>query len=60
MITDKVKLYNMDCLDGLASIQSSSIDLVVTDPPYEIETKGAGLYKYETSSGMTILKGGNV
>ncbi len=31
MITDKVKLYNMDCFDGLASIQSSSIDLVVTD-----------------------------
>lgn len=31
MITDKVKIYNMDCLDGLASIQSSSIDLVVTE-----------------------------
>ena len=40
---DAVRLYNGDCLDILKSIPDNSIDLVVTDPPYVIETKGAGV-----------------
>ena len=35
----------MDCLKGLKQIPDNSIDLVVTDPPYEIQTSGAGIYK---------------
>jgi len=35
----------MDCLEGLKQIPDNSIDLVVTDPPYEIQTSGAGIYK---------------
>lgn len=35
------KLYNDDCLKILKSIKDKSIDLIVTDPPYEItDTKG--------------------
>ena len=33
-------LYNDDCLKILKSIKDKSIDLIVTDPPYEIDTKG--------------------
>lgn len=29
-------VYNMDCLKGLALVDSESVDLVVTDPPYEV------------------------
>ena len=29
-------LYNDDCLKILKSIKDKSIDLIVTDPPYEI------------------------
>ena len=36
MKTDVV--YNQDCLEGLRSLPDKSIDLVVTDPPYEITT----------------------
>lgn len=43
MKTDVV--YNQDCLEGLRSLPDKSIDLVVTDPPYEITTSGAGIYK---------------
>lgn len=43
MVTNQI--YNMDCLDGLKSIPDSCIDLVITDPPYEIKTNGAGIYK---------------
>ena len=35
-----VKLYNDDCLNVLKDIGDNSIDLVVTDPPYEVMTGG--------------------
>lgn len=34
------KIYNMDCLSGMKKIQSGSIDLIVTDPPYRVTQKG--------------------
>lgn len=43
MKTDVV--YNQDCLEGLRSLPDKSIDLVVTDLPYEITTSDAGIYK---------------
>lgn len=30
------KIYNMDCLEGMKRIPDKSIDLIVTDPPYNI------------------------
>lgn len=38
----KETLYNDDCLKILKSISDKSIDIVITDPPYEISTKGGG------------------
>ena len=35
-----VKLYNDDCLNVLKGIGDNSVDLVVTDPPYEVITGG--------------------
>ena len=29
------KIYNMDCLDEMKLLDSNSIDLVVTSPPYD-------------------------
>lgn len=40
-----VKLYNGDCQEILKNIPDKSVDLVVTDPPYEfIATSGAGAF----------------
>lgn len=36
-----------DCLELMKSIPDKSIDLIVTDPPYLIETVGAGIYKQD-------------
>lgn len=36
-----------DCLEILKKLPDDSVDLVVTDPPYEIETSGGGLYNQE-------------
>lgn len=43
----RIDLHNDDCLQILKHIQDKSIDLVVTDPPYIVETNGAGIYKQE-------------
>lgn len=39
-----IKLINDDCLNYLKNIKSKTVDLVVTDPPYEIDTSGGGIY----------------
>ena len=39
-----MKLYNNDCLEVLKTIPSKSIDLVITDPPYEIHAGCGGGY----------------
>lgn len=36
-------LYHGDCLDYMRTMPDGCVDLIVTDPPYEIETHGAGL-----------------
>lgn len=35
-------IYLMDCLEGLKAIPDKSIDLVVTDPPYEFNNGNGG------------------
>ena len=30
------KIHNMDCIKGLAQIPDNSVDLIITDPPYNI------------------------
>lgn len=37
-----MKLYNADCLTVLKSLPSNSVDLVVTDPPYDISCVNGG------------------
>lgn len=36
------KIYNRDCLEGMREIPSGSIDLVIADPPYQIDADGSG------------------
>ena len=45
-------IYNEDCYEAIKKIPDKSIDLIVTDPPYEIEgIHGSGIMKhrYETA-----------
>jgi DNA modification methylase len=53
----QVNLYNGDCLNWLKKMSDKSVDLVVTDPPYEIETSGAGIYKQEDKQYVKELVG---
>ena len=36
----KYQIYNCDCVEGMRQLPDSCIDLVVTDPPYKVETSG--------------------
>lgn len=40
----QVTLHKGDCLELMKDIPNKSIDLVVTDPPYLLETDGAGMF----------------
>lgn len=44
-MTPMMNLHRGDCLEILRKIPDKTIDLVVTDPPYEIATEGSGIYK---------------
>lgn len=41
-IKENITLYNADCMDVIKTIQDSSIDLIVTDPPYLIPQINSG------------------
>lgn len=51
------KLYQGDCLEVMKDIGDGSVDLVVTDPPYEIATTGAGIYKQADKQYVKELNG---
>lgn len=51
------KLYQGDCLEVMKDIEDGSVDLVVTDPPYEIATTGAGIYKQADKQYVKELNG---
>lgn len=37
-----IELFNCDSLEYMRSLSDKSIDLIVTDPPYEVEIGGGG------------------
>lgn len=39
------ELYCEDCIQRMKKINNKTVDLVIVDPPYEIETSGGGIYK---------------
>ena len=40
------EILNMDCNKGMELIPDGSIDLIVTDPPYQLEPSGGGAFGY--------------
>lgn len=52
-----IQLMQGDCLELMKNISDKSIDLVVTDPPYKIETQGAGIYKQADKQYVKELNG---
>lgn len=51
------RLLRGDCLELMKNIPDGSVDLVLTDPPYEIQTSGAGIYKQADKQYVKDLNG---
>lgn len=46
------KIYNEDCYEGIKKIPDKSVDLIITDPPYEMSCGGmTGIFKYRNNTG---------
>lgn len=39
---NKIQLFNQDCIEGMQTLADNSIDLIVTDPPYDIGSISGG------------------
>lgn len=52
----EINLHQGDCLELMHQIPDGGVDLVVTDPPYKIETTGAGIYKSDDKRYVKELK----
>jgi len=46
------KIYNINCIDGMKQLDDNSIDLIVTDPPFNISQKDLQLKRNNMKSGM--------
>ena len=47
------KIYNDDCYEAIKKLPDKSVDLIVTDPPYQIESlKGGGMLKEKRLVGL--------
>ena len=58
------KIYNVDCLEYMRTLQDESVDLIVTDSPYKVTSKGnagtmGGMMKSTYMDGK-ILKHNNI
>lgn len=57
MREEVIDLKHGDCLELMKNIPNGSVDLVLTDPPYMIETVGAGIYKQADKQYVKELDG---
>jgi len=54
-------IYNENCLAGMKLLPDKSIDLIVTDPPYEMKTEGGNTkIGQQLKSVMADMKSGEV
>ena len=50
MVLEINKIYCMDCLEGMKQMPDKSVDLIITDPPYPIDTEnGTNRFKFKVN-----------
>lgn len=53
----KEGIYNLDCIEGMKQIETGSVNLIITDPPYNFEAFGGGFYDLKNNEqARTYLK----
>ena len=54
------KLYLGDSLKIMSEFEDNSIDLIITDPPYSVADRGAGMYKRRNDNNVMKLAQENI
>ena len=54
------KLYLGDSLKIMSVFEDNSIDLIITDPPYSVADRGAGMYKRRNDNNVMKLAQENI
>lgn len=49
-------IHNIDCLDGLKQLKDNSVDLIITDPPYNISQKNHNIDRTKMNSPIMRAK----
>ena len=47
------KIHHEDCLIGMAKLKDESIDCIITDPPFNSETKMANPFRPDSKAKMS-------
>ncbi len=55
--TDKIQVYNSDCLEGMKQMDDNQFDLAIVDPPYFDGPNRLGYYGGNISSSGVVRKG---
>lgn len=55
-ITDKIRLYNVDCMEFMKSIPDKHYELAIVDPPYGINVNMNAGRKVDTKSKKRAVK----
>ena len=56
MYYSNIQLFNESCLEVMKKMKEESVDLIVTDPPYKVTSRGRGKEGTTTSGGMLTKK----
>ena len=56
MYYSDVQLFNENCIEIMKKLSDESVDLIVTDPPYKVTSRGRGKKGTTTSGGMLLKK----
>jgi site-specific DNA-methyltransferase (adenine-specific) len=57
-ITDKITLYNEDCMNVMKTLQDKSFDLAIIDPPYWDDNECVGTIRTTGNKQETLALGG--
>jgi len=53
--TDKIQVYNEDCMETMARYEDGWFDLAIVDPPYGIETKGNAQDRFRMGKSLDLI-----
>lgn len=55
-----INLMHGECIEKMKHIEPGTVDMILTDPPYEVDTKGAGMMKKDNRKFMEEVENAKI